>query len=157
MCFLSIDWCLTCLGFHGFITAFGRPPVHRLLRALCSVHGCIQHRSISFLVAFDRNGLRLASCEIWRWIIHRSFEKKATLYKNSECQTVGLSKVYKFPNPPLPTRSWCFLPTKRHLAGIYPQWVPLTFTRFNASARARPCHTIHTHTHPPTQTHRHVK
>jgi hypothetical protein len=33
------------------------------------------HKSTSFLTVFDRYGLHLVSCEVWKWVIYLSFEE----------------------------------------------------------------------------------
>jgi hypothetical protein len=43
---------------------WGGTPINCFFVALCSVHRRIQHKSTSFLVAFDWYGLYIVSCEI---------------------------------------------------------------------------------------------
>jgi hypothetical protein len=88
---------------------FGDTSINHSFGALCSVRGCIQRRSTSFLVVFNKNGLHIVSYEFWRWIIYFCFEKQG---KNLGFKTDEFSKIHKFLKKksattyPLP-HPWC--------------------------------------------------
>jgi hypothetical protein len=72
-------------------------------------------------------------------------KNKATLHQNREYQTDGLSKVYKFPNLALPPA--LMLPAYKKTPCLYISIVSAPFLYLpQRFARARPCHTMHTHT-----------
>lgn len=66
---------LRMLYFLGWTVNFPGLSNCSLFRALCSVNERRKYGNSLILVPFDKNGLRLLFCEIWRWVINLGFER----------------------------------------------------------------------------------
>jgi hypothetical protein len=92
---------LRMIGFRGCISDFGAIGISRCLGAWCSVHRRLQHNYTSYLASFGRYTFYLASCVIWKWVIHLGFGKRGN---SSQAFTTENRIVFKsvkyFQSPP---------------------------------------------------------